>query len=128
MSSAGKAFPVDTSPTKDVVVDGLTRDASVEACILHILMQFSDAVDAAHEDAKRTRGKTPDNYARGTEIVLKLERNRPSYQRQLRRDFCCSIAGRSAPIWKAVGARPWHRSLRRCGSIGLFSNRVTKRS
>lgn len=39
-----KSFLVDTSPTKEVVVSSLTRDASVEACVFDLI---DNAIDAA---------------------------------------------------------------------------------
>ena len=43
MASA-KEFPVDTSPTKRVVVDSITRDATDEECIFDLI---DNAIDAA---------------------------------------------------------------------------------
>jgi|SRR5579871_19039 len=69
MRAAGRAFPVDTSPTKDVVVSGLTKDASVEACILDLI---DNAVDAVRDHAKRAPPEdVHDNY-HGWEIALTL--------------------------------------------------------
>jgi hypothetical protein len=44
MVAGGKPFKVDTSPTKEVVVSSLTRDASVDACIFDLI---DNAIDAA---------------------------------------------------------------------------------
>jgi hypothetical protein len=61
MATPGKPFPVDTSPTKDVVVTGLTKDATVEACILDLL---DNSVDAARNSAMRIAGtiEAPQSY------------------------------------------------------------------
>lgn len=48
MAAKAEALTVDTRPTKEVVVDSLTRDASVEACIFDLL---DNAVDAARNAA-----------------------------------------------------------------------------
>lgn len=50
----GETFKVDTSPTKEVVVDSLTRDASVAACIFDLI---DNSVDAAREDIARHSGE-----------------------------------------------------------------------
>lgn len=61
MAEKGKAFQVDTSPTKEVVVSGLTRDATVEACIFDLI---DNAIDAARETANQlsARNVLPDSY------------------------------------------------------------------
>ncbi|MGE4264249.1 MAG: ATP-binding protein [Desulfovibrio sp.] len=46
MSEQGKGFLVNTSPNKRLVVDGLTRDLSTEACIFDLI---DNSVDAARE-------------------------------------------------------------------------------
>lgn len=46
MPKKGKPFLVDTKPTKEVVVDSLTRDISVEACLFDLI---DNAVDAARD-------------------------------------------------------------------------------
>jgi len=71
MAAAGTPFDVDTRPTKDVVVSGLTKDATVEACILDLI---DNSVDAARDDAMRASGTTeaPQSYD-GYEIVLMLD-------------------------------------------------------
>jgi hypothetical protein len=48
MAARAEALTVDTRPTKEVVVDSLTRDASVEACVFDLL---DNAVDAARNAA-----------------------------------------------------------------------------
>ncbi len=98
MSTAGKAFGVDTSPTKDVVVSGLTRDATVEACILDLI---DNSVDAVRENARRTPPEdVHDNY-HGWEIELTLGGTGFKIQRQRRRHSRKAIAIRRAPVWKA---------------------------
>ena len=69
MKSAGKAFDVDTSPTKDVVVRGVTRDASVEAC-LHDLIDNS--VDAIRADVQRRMPLPTSDIYRGYEISVTI--------------------------------------------------------
>jgi hypothetical protein len=46
MAKSGKPFEVDTRPTKDVVVSGLTKDATVEACIFDLI---DNSIDAARD-------------------------------------------------------------------------------
>ena len=46
--ASGHRFSVDTSPTKEVVVSSLTRDASVEACLFDLI---DNSVDAARDTA-----------------------------------------------------------------------------
>lgn len=51
MAAKADAIVVDTRPTKEVVVDSLTRDASVEACVFDLLDNSVDAArDAAYAD------------------------------------------------------------------------------
>jgi hypothetical protein len=71
MAAGGTLFEVDTRPTKDVVVRGLTTDATVEACILDLI---DNAVDAARDDAMRASGtsEVPKSYD-GYEIALTLD-------------------------------------------------------
>ena len=69
----GKAFKVDTSPTKDVVVSGLTRDATVHACMFDLL---DNAIDAAREAIygscpPEAKLSLPENYA-GYSVQLTL--------------------------------------------------------
>ncbi|WP_156398241.1 ATP-binding protein [Caulobacter sp. Root1455] len=51
MARAGKKFMVDTSPTKAVVVNSLTRDATVEACIFDLIDNAIDAAGATSRHA-----------------------------------------------------------------------------
>jgi Histidine kinase-, DNA gyrase B-, and HSP90-like ATPase len=44
----------DTRPTKEVVVDSLTRDATTEACLFDLV---DNAIDGARETLERTAGK-----------------------------------------------------------------------
>ena len=46
MARMGKPFKADTSPTKEVVVNSLTRDATVEACIFDLI---DNSIDAARD-------------------------------------------------------------------------------
>lgn len=73
MASA-KEFPVDTSPTKRVVVDSITRDATDEECIFDLI---DNAIDAARNIifsniAPKLRNELPSGYA-GFEIKLNLD-------------------------------------------------------
>lgn len=73
MARGGKFFQVDTSPTKDVVVKSLTKDASVEACIYDLI---DNAVDAARNTIlnglpAKSRSTLPDSYA-GFDIKVSL--------------------------------------------------------
>ena len=71
MSKKGKPFSVDTRPTKEAVVDSLTRDISVDACLFDLI---DNSVDAAR-DSIFARGKKhpidglPNSYA-GYKISL----------------------------------------------------------
>jgi hypothetical protein len=74
MARGGKPFSVDTRPTKEVVVNSLTKDATVEACIFDLIdnsidaardTQFHHLTPAAHNN------RLPDSYA-GHEISLSL--------------------------------------------------------
>jgi len=47
----GRKIPVDTHPTKDVVVSSLTRDASVQACVFDLIDNSIDAARDALEAA-----------------------------------------------------------------------------
>lgn len=64
MSKKGKPFLVDTQPTKEVVVDSLTRDISVEACLFDLIDNSIDAArDTIFADSRDTsRQKLPDSY------------------------------------------------------------------
>ncbi|MGH6955102.1 MAG: ATP-binding protein, partial [Caulobacteraceae bacterium] len=65
MARSSKPFTVDTHPTKRVVVDSLTRDATVKACIFDLI---DNSIDAARDrlfeglvaDAPR---EMPDSFA-----------------------------------------------------------------
>ncbi|HYE47138.1 MAG TPA: hypothetical protein VEA44_15355 [Caulobacter sp.] len=73
MTSKGKPFTVDTHPTKRVVVESLTRDATVKACIFDLI---DNSIDAARDrifeglsgDAARD---LPDSFA-GFRVDLTL--------------------------------------------------------
>ena len=73
VAKKGKAFTVDTSPTKDVVVSGLTRDATVHACMFDLL---DNAIDAAREaiygmSPSEAKLSLPENYANyGVQLTL----------------------------------------------------------
>lgn len=56
--SKGKPFTVDTHPTKRVVVESLTRDATVKACIFDLI---DNSIDAARD---RIFGGLPDDVQR----------------------------------------------------------------
>jgi hypothetical protein len=64
MARTGKPFKVDTHPTKDIVVNGLTRDASVEACIFDLIDNSIDAAkDAIFQRLKPdARDELPESY------------------------------------------------------------------
>jgi hypothetical protein len=73
MAAKGTLFQVDTSPSKEVVVLGLTKDASVQACIFDLI---DNAVDAAGNTLlkapkKPTAEGLPQSYA-GYWIKLSL--------------------------------------------------------
>lgn len=66
MARGGRPFKVDTHPTKNIVVDGLTRDASVEACIFDLI---DNSIDAAHSSILKhvppdSKDELPDNYSK----------------------------------------------------------------
>lgn len=73
MASGRKTFQVDTRPTKRVVVESLTRDATVRACIFDLI---DNSIDAARDrlfaglptDAER---ELPDSFA-GFRISISL--------------------------------------------------------
>ncbi len=46
MARSGTAFKADTRPTKEVVVDSLTKDATVKACIFDLI---DNSIDAARD-------------------------------------------------------------------------------
>lgn len=71
MAKEGKPFSVDTKPTKDVVVDSLTRDISVEACIFDLI---DNSIDAARDTIFASGGEKradglPESYG-GFKIAL----------------------------------------------------------
>jgi hypothetical protein len=73
MARAGKAFKVDTHPTKDIVVNGLTKDATVQACIFDLI---DNSIDSARNTlfqrlAPDARDELPDSYNK-YEIKLTL--------------------------------------------------------
>ena len=73
MAEQGKRFLVDTSPTKEVVVDGITRDATNEECIFDLI---DNSIDAARNIifrniSPRLRSELPDGYS-GYEVRLHL--------------------------------------------------------
>jgi Histidine kinase-, DNA gyrase B-, and HSP90-like ATPase len=73
---SGKEFLVDTSPTKRVVVSGITRDATTEACIFDLI---DNSVDAARntlvqELPAKSRKEIPDSFF-GFKIKLSLSAN-----------------------------------------------------
>ena len=76
MSRAGKPFSVDTHPTKDVVVNGLTKDATVQACIFDLIDNSVDAArDTIFSDREpKDRNELPSSYA-GFEIRLTFSSN-----------------------------------------------------
>lgn len=64
MARAGKPFKVDTHPTKEIIVNGLTRDATVEACIFDLI---DNSIDAARDTifqrlVPAARDELPDSY------------------------------------------------------------------
>lgn len=73
MAKAGKQFLVDTSPTKGVVVDSITRDATDQECLFDLI---DNSIDAARNIIFRNispklRNELPDGYA-GFDIRLNL--------------------------------------------------------
>jgi len=50
----GKPFKVDTRPSKAVVVDSLTRDTSVDACIFDLI---DNSIDAARDMDHEVKGQ-----------------------------------------------------------------------
>ena len=73
MARKGKLFLVSTEPSKEIVVDGLTRDVDVQTCIFDLIDNSTDAAretilaDVAPED----RVVLPESYE-GFEIDLML--------------------------------------------------------
>jgi len=73
MAKDGKQFFIDTSPTKEVVVDGITRDATDHECIFDLI---DNSIDAARNIIFRNispklRNELLEGYA-GYEIKLYL--------------------------------------------------------
>jgi hypothetical protein len=73
MAKEGARFLVDTSPTKEVVVDGITRDATDEECIFDLI---DNSIDAARNIIFRNispklRNELPDGYT-GYGVKLNL--------------------------------------------------------
>jgi Histidine kinase-, DNA gyrase B-, and HSP90-like ATPase len=71
MAKPEKHFLVDTSPTKEVVVDSITRDATDEECVFDLI---DNSIDAARNIifshiAPKLRTELPDSYS-GYEIRL----------------------------------------------------------
>ncbi|SFH02475.1 ATP-binding protein [Methylobacterium gossipiicola] len=68
-----KKFKVDTSPTKEVVVGSLTRDATIEACIFDLI---DNAIDAARDASFDVMGNDDKNVLlesyEGFEIYLTI--------------------------------------------------------
>jgi hypothetical protein len=74
--SEPRKFLIDTSPTKDVVVDGITRDATDEECVFDLI---DNTVDAARNAIFRnvpssSRKVLPDDYS-GYKLKLKFSSN-----------------------------------------------------
>jgi hypothetical protein len=74
MAKSASEFQVDTSPTKEVVVDSITRDATDEECIFDLI---DNSIDAARNVifsniSPKLRNELPSGYA-GYEIKLKLD-------------------------------------------------------
>jgi hypothetical protein len=72
MAKEGKQFLIDTRPTKAVVVDGITRDATDEECVFDLI---DNSIDAArnvifHENPQH-RNEIPDDYS-GYKIRLRF--------------------------------------------------------
>lgn len=73
MGKSSKEFQVDTSPTKEVVVDSITRDATDQECIFDLI---DNSIDAARNIIFRNispklRDQLPEGYA-GFEIKVDL--------------------------------------------------------
>jgi hypothetical protein len=74
MAKSAKEFQVDTSPTKEVVVDSITRDATDEECIFDLI---DNAVDAArnaifYNISPKLHNELPSGYE-GYEAKLTLD-------------------------------------------------------
>lgn len=73
MAEAAKRILIDTSPTKEVVVDGITRDATDEECIFDLI---DNSIDAARNlifrnISPKLRNELPEGYS-GYEVKLHL--------------------------------------------------------
>jgi hypothetical protein len=65
MARTGKEFNVDTSPTKEIVVGGITRDATISACVFDLI---DNSIDAARNVIftglpAKAREVPPDDYS-----------------------------------------------------------------
>lgn len=65
MSATGEIFTVDTKPSKEVVVDSLIRDITVEACIFDLI---DNSIDAARDtlfklDNTLARDSSPPSFS-----------------------------------------------------------------
>lgn len=88
MAEEGKRILVDTSPTKEVVVDGITRDATDEECIFDLI---DNSIDAARNIIFRNispklRSELPEGYS---SYEIKLHINNTSFKIS---DNCGGIA------------------------------------
>ncbi len=65
MAKSGKTFEVDTRPSKEVVVTGLTKDATVLACIFDLIDNSVDAARNGIFSSSKLLDKTvlPDDYS-----------------------------------------------------------------
>ena len=73
MAEEGTRFLVDTSPTKGVVVDGITRDASDQDCVFDLV---DNSIDAARNlifrnISPKLRNELPEGYE-GYELKLTI--------------------------------------------------------
>jgi len=81
-TKADTPFQIDTTPSKRVIVESLTRDISVDACIFDLI---DNAIDAARntifaaDDTGSAAQQLPDSY-KGFEIKLFLETDSFSIQ------------------------------------------------
>jgi hypothetical protein len=70
MAPRGSSFLVDTRPTKDVVVDGLTKDATVIECILDLI---DNSIDAARDTVFERSPGTDSNLLLDDYSEFKIE-------------------------------------------------------
>ncbi|WP_162876303.1 ATP-binding protein [Achromobacter insuavis] len=117
--SSGKPFTVDTRPTKIALVNSLTRDISVEACVFDLI---DNAVDSAREAILSNAGEVqnaalPSSYT-GYEVRLDFEGTRFSIA-----DNCGGI---SVTDMQSTALRFGKRSthLHGIGIFGLGLNRA----